>query len=194
MGTSVSHPSPRTPGWNAVAASYSTEAIAVQRVAQELWRAAASQPEASLTADLGHPLVSKLGEIAISVNDRMEAVQAGRRLVAAAGETSLAIDIAHRALSLSFTKAGDRSQSFAQALFAQAANYLVSRDLAGFVGRTGRIHNVSEAIALKAALADLAAATVRTVPLSSSVFRDASSWRAYVHAVVARLVGSAPNA
>jgi hypothetical protein len=194
MGTSISHRSPPTPGWNAVGASYSTEAIGADRIVQEIWRAASSQAVGNLPADLSNPLVSKFAEIATASGDRTKALQEAQHLVAAAGTTSLALDIAHRALTQSFSTSGDRTQSFAQALFAQAVNYLVSRDLPGFVGAAGRAHNVTEAIALKNMLTDHTAKLVRTIPISASTLRDASSWRAYVEAVVDRLAGRSVHA
>ena len=38
MGTSVSHRSPDTHNWRAVAASYLSENIPVERINQEIWR------------------------------------------------------------------------------------------------------------------------------------------------------------
>jgi hypothetical protein len=189
MGTSISHRSPPTPGWNAVAASYTAEGITIPRIVQELWRAASSQPLGNLPADLCHPLIPEIAAIASSSTDRAQAIQEARRLVATAGVTSLGLDIAHRALVQAFSMPGDRTQSFAQALFAQAANYLVSRDLPGFVGRAGRAQNVSEAIDLKNDLTEQTASIVRGTPMPPSALKDSTSWRSFVESVVERLAG-----
>ncbi len=44
MGTSVSRPSPNTHNWRAVAAIYQSEDFTVERINQEIWRAATNQP------------------------------------------------------------------------------------------------------------------------------------------------------
>ena len=55
MGTSVSQASPSTTNWLAVALAYVHDAIPVDRLVQELWRAAQSEPAADWGALLSEP-------------------------------------------------------------------------------------------------------------------------------------------
>lgn len=189
MGTSVSQASPQTSNWRVVAATYTSDAIPIDRVVQEIWRAATNQPVGNLAIDLGTPIVAQCLNIAQHATSREEAVRDARRSVAFSGQASLAADIAQRAVVQCFESIGDQAAAFTQSLFAEAGNYLVSRDLSGYVGVGGRAQTVSEAIALKNSLREQIVRTVSSVPLPSDVAREASIWRRYVEEVIIHLTG-----
>jgi hypothetical protein len=72
-------------------------------------------------------------------------------------------------------------------LFSEASNYLVSRDLPGFVGSNGRAQTVGQAVELKAAVRSRVEAVVEEVPRPPT--GAGQEWSAYVSAVVQRLAG-----
>lgn len=189
MGTSVNQRSPSTPNWEAAFIAYETDILPVDRAVQEIWRAATNQPEGNLGVDLGAPIVAECLRIAERANSREQAVQEARRTVALSGQTSLAADIAQRAVTQSFAKPQDRTAAFAESLFAEAGNYLVSRDLPGYVGPEGRTKTVSEAIRFKNTIRERTAAVVNEVPRPTGLSSNASLWRTFVNDVMDRLTG-----
>jgi hypothetical protein len=189
MGTSINQRSPVTPNWNAVTAAYNSSTISIPRIVQELWRAATHQPTGNLAADLGAPIIAQCLAIALSTPSRQEALQRASREVALSGQASLAADIAQRAVAQSFRPGEDRAGAFVQSLFAEAGNYLVSRDLPGYVGVSERLHTVSDAIGFKNEIRQQIIDTVRTVPTPASLATQPSAWEEHVANVVTRLMG-----
>lgn len=149
MGTSISHRSPSTPNWSAAAVAYICPQIGVDRVVQEIWRAAINQPSGNLGVDLSAPIVSQCLQIAVHASTPHEASEETTRAIALSGQASLAADLGHRAAVSTSRSTGDRVSAFVCALFSEASDYLVSRDLPGYVGFGERLKNVSDALAFK---------------------------------------------
>ena len=189
MGTSVSHRSPATPNWNAVATAYRKEAIPLDRVVQEIWRAATNQPTGDLAVELARPLVAKCLDIAITYESREDAVAEARKAWALSGESSIAADLVQRAIVRSFTTVTNRELAFSHSLFAEAFNYLVSRDLSGYLGKETRIRSVSDSIAFKDALRTQVVAKIKSIPLPPNLSKNPSLWRSYVQKIAAVLAG-----
>ena len=185
MGTSKSQPSPRTSNWHAAQLAYSDPSITLDRAVQEIWRAATNQPTGDLAASLQEPAIAECLALASSAPDRKSAVDVVARHIASLGRSSLGLVIAQRAIAQSYGQA-DTVASFATSLFAEAGNYLVSRDLPGFVGTNGRAKTASEAIALKAEIRDRVATRVAEIkPPRKSVL--VNSWSEYVVKVIGHL-------
>lgn len=189
MGTSVNQRSPSTPNWNAALTAYETESIPLERALQEIWRAATNQPEGNLGVDLGAPIIAECLRITEGANSREQALRDVRRTVALSGQTSLAADIAQRAVTQSFTKPQDRTTAFVESLFSEAGNYLVSRDLPGYIGRDQRTKTVSEAIGLKNALQAEIVKVVRETPRPPGSLSSPQPWRMFVNDAITRLTG-----
>lgn len=188
MGTSVSQRSPSTPNWRVVDTGYTRKEIPVDRLTQEIWRAALNQPEGNLFRDLAEPIIAQCLRIVEQAPTRMDALQQIRRAIALSGQTSLAVEIAQRAVIPTFLSAGDRTGAFVLSLFSEAGNYLVSRDLPGFVG-LGRLRNISEAIELKNNIRTNITQRVAEVSPPSTNISDTAVWRDYVGRVVAHISG-----
>ncbi len=133
---------------------------------------------------LASPVVAACLNVALQANSREEASVAAGQTVAFSGQASLAADIAQRAAVRSVGMEGDRAMNFATALFSEAGNYLVSRDLPGFVGPGGRAKTVTEAIQLKGAIRSRIESVVAQGP---SPRGEGAAWGEYVRQVVARL-------
>jgi len=131
--------------------AYTDPAITIDRAVQEIWRAATNQPTGDLTQVLREAAIAQCVAVAMEAPNRESAVDAVSRHIASLGKASLGLVMAQRAVAQSYGKA-DPVAAFTSSLFGEAGNYLVSRDLPGFVGTAGRAKTTSEATALKAQL------------------------------------------
>lgn len=188
MGTSVNQRSPSTLNWRLVETGYVREEIPIDRLTQEIWRAAQNQTEGNLLRDLAEPIIAQCVGIVSKANNRTGAIQQIRLAVIQAGKTSLAVEIAQRAATLAFQSAGNRTNSFIETIFSEAGNYLVSRDIPGFVG-LGRLTNVSDALALKNDIRSNIIQKVGEVPRPTESISDSGVWREYVNRIVTHISG-----
>jgi hypothetical protein len=184
MGTSVSHPSPKTRNWEAAQATYKSDDFPVERVLREIWRAATNQESGNLAEQLSAPIINRLREITEKGGTTLEVASAINREIALSRQNSLGVEIARRA-ALQSINAQNRSQAFNERLFAEASNYLVSRDLSGFVGSEFRNKNVTDSIQFKQAVTNAAIQTVKAVETSSTV--SESNWGEYTSAVIKQI-------
>ena len=153
MGTSASQSSPRSgrsaTNWAAVAAGYRSPNVPIDRVIQEVWRAAQSEPTTNWRALLKSPGVALCLDASALGGTREQALSSVTREISRSHQSSVAADVAKRALVQGFSLSDDPRHGFAQALFSEVTNYLVSRDLSGHVGETFRNQRVSEAMEFK---------------------------------------------
>ena len=189
MGTSISHRSPSTPNWRAASLAYTHDEVPIDRAVQEIWRAATNQPIGDLAADLGSPPVATCLQIAMTADSPDSGLREAVTKIALSGEVSLATDLAQRAMVQSLMSTEDRVGNFSRRLFAEAVDYLVSRDLSGYVGRSERVKNVSSSIEFKRLVRASVEESVRSVPVPEGVGREPARWRDYVSDVVTRLTG-----
>lgn len=190
MGTSVSQSSPSTPNWQAAQTTYYSPEIPIERTVKELWHAADSQVDENLARDLQAPIIAECLRITLASSTRMEAVRNVTRAVVSSDQSSLAVEIARRAAARSFSGGGSSAVAFAKAMFADAGDYLASRDLPGFVGISEKIPKVSDLIALKASIRERIAEVVEDVELPEEA-NIVEGWSAYASRVVNTLKGVA---
>jgi len=182
MGTSMNQRSPRTTNWRAVEAVYSNPKISIQRIVQEVWRASVND-DSGLANTLGKPIVSRSIDILQIAKSSSEAAEKIRREVALSGDSSLAGDIAQRAAVIAFGE-DNKIQSFIRTVFTEASNYLVSRDIPGYVGLTDRLRTVQDVASLKTAILSEVAAKVDSIPQPARNLNDPVTWNSYVTDVV----------
>jgi pyridoxine/pyridoxamine 5'-phosphate oxidase len=77
---------------------------------------------------------------------------------------------------------GSGSVGFARELFAETVAYYASRDLPSYVGKRGRVSNVSELIELKRQLQNQAREVASAKQLARRLTHE--SWSTFVHQVV----------
>ena len=183
MGTSVNQRSAATANWAAAQAGYRSE-IPVERVVQEIWRAATNQPIGDLARLLGEPIVAQVGRIAAEGGTPAQVAWAATTEIARSKQSSLAADIAQRA-ALQCLSSQDRVQAFGERLFVEACNYLLSRDLPGFVGGNNRNKTVSDLRSFKSSVLRTTAEIVNAS--GSPDLSNSQNWRGYVERVVNRL-------
>lgn len=92
MGTSVNQRSAPTANWAAAQAGYRSE-IPVERVVQEIWRAATNQPSGDLARLLGEPIVAQVGLTAAEGGTPAQVASATSREIARSKQASLAAEI-----------------------------------------------------------------------------------------------------
>lgn len=182
MGTSTSHPSPATLGWSAVAAGYRSSSIPVDRVVAEVWRASQSQPE-PIAPDIGAALIFECQERVRQSASPAEATARLTRVISQAKAASFIAELAKRAAVPAFGQR-DHTQGWRENFFSQVTDYLVSRDLSGYVGRDYRNQTVTQLVDFKAGLINRVRETVRTVQIDP---QTTASWQSYVTQVMQRL-------
>ena len=190
MGTSVNQRSPDTTNWRIVQRAYQDPTVPVDRALREIWRAATNQEQGDLAAQLAQPVIGSFAALASAAGTPAEASREAGRLIAEAKCASLGADIARRAAIQSAGRE-DAQSFFTQRLFAEATNYLVSRDLPGHVAEGTRIGSVSEAREFRQSLTELAA------NLASGATRPAEfggqAWASYVGVVLSEITGRRPR-
>jgi len=138
------------------------ERVPIDRVVREIWRAARRDEEANWLQMLQAPLIDTCRSIAEQSGTAIEALGAANSTIAAASDITFATEIAKRALVKSF-QFEDRSQGFVEAVFAEATNYLLSRDLAGLIGSSSRCATISDAARFKSEVLSAVRSDVREV-------------------------------
>jgi len=186
LGTSVNQRSPDTLNWRAVQATYEDANIPIERVLQEIWRAASGRELENISTMLAEPIVFRLRDIALSAKSPVEAAALGGREIAQSKQASLVADIALRAAVQAATTSNP-AQSYSERVFAEASNYLISRDLPGFVGAVGRNETVAESLQFKASVLRAASAAVREVGIPT--ISTPRAWQRHAAAVLTRLRG-----
>ena len=190
MGTSVNQRSPDTTNWRIVQRAYEDPNFPAERALKEIWRAATNQPQGDLAAQLGEPAIAAFADVAIASSSPAEAAREAGRVIAETKCASLAADIARRAAVQSAGRENPR-EAFAQRLFAEATNYLVSRDLPGHIGANERLDSVSAAREFRQRLTGLAAQAALSSP--GPVEYGGQAWTAYVRSVLEGISGRRPR-
>jgi len=151
LGTSISQKSPRTLSWQAVGTAYDSDQVPVNRICQEVWRAATNQEAGDLSRDLASPFIGSCVQIAEKSQSIPEAMRAVRIEAVSQKHASIATSLAQRAVAaaVAVQNVSDRKSTFISSLIYEASNYLVSRDISGHVGRSQRTSSVSATTSLK---------------------------------------------
>jgi hypothetical protein len=184
MGTSVNQRSPSNDTWNLVQEVYRDPNIGTDEALREIWRAASNTREVNLAALLANPAIGSLAALAVSAVSPSQAYQATTQYISDNKLASLASDIAKRAI-LQSAGTDNPTGLYFERLFAEATNYLVSRDLPGHITPGGKFENVAAARRFTHAITDAAADAVRRTPTPPTM--DGDNWRSFVRAVVSTL-------
>ncbi len=186
MGTSVSQGSPgNSNAWRALVAAYQNAQFGTQRLVQMVWRAASTDHTSDIAVQLAQPAVGSCLMIAVAATTAAQAASSAAREIARQRASNLGTEVARRAAVQCFATE-DRASGFAQSLFAEASNYLVSRDISALVGKSGRLTSAGDAIELK----DRIIEAVRTIvdgAGSPPQQPGPDEWGHYVQTVVRRL-------
>jgi hypothetical protein len=182
MGTSISQRSPDTAGWKTVSACYIHENVPLDRAATELWRAALKQDN-SLLDQLGTKPVAQCIQAASQPLTREAALRKAQE-VDSLKQNTVAGEFAKRAMVVK-AAGGFSGESAASVLFRQLTDYLVSRDIAGYVGRGYRCKSVGDLRALKEQLGAAVAKKVKEAETGQSL--ASKTWSEAFPAILERL-------
>jgi len=184
MGTSVNQRSPDTDNWRVVQDIYIDPDLSAADSLKVLWRAASNPNEPNLYGLLSRPEIAGLADLLDRHYGPAEAASATRAELASTKVSSLATDIAARAI-IQCTGKEEAKSLYVQQLFAEATSYLVARDLPGYVGRSEKLPTVGSAKKFIAEMRDLAAVAARQTALPEGLSRE--NWPAYVRSVVSNI-------
>ena len=183
MGTSRNDPSPGIPPWKMARTLLGRPDASPERQVGQIWRAASADLRESLQSLLSSESVAAASEIAASTVDPTEARSVFGEKLASAGDPSLFVDLAQRAMLRACARGTGRA-GFAEEFFSEATSYYASRDLPSVMGTPGRIGNAAAGIDLKRQLKTTAATLVHG---AGSPPDDPGSWGSYVERVLERL-------
>lgn len=187
MGTSSNQPSPaRDPSWIAARKILANARFSVERQSQELWRAAASDPDVQLGRTLGDPIFAAGASIAATSKSVSQAIESFSQELVTSKASSIFTEIGTRALARAVHR-GTGMPGFAAELFAETVSYYVSRDLPSVVGALNRTETVSAAILLKQSVTERARATALERARAASP--GARGWNRFVASTLSALRG-----
>lgn len=181
MGTSVNQRSPDTDNWRVVQDIYLDPSLRAADALKILWRAASNPNEPNLYGLLSRPEIAGLADLLDRHLAPGEAASATRAELSSTKVSSLATDIAARAVIQCTGKESARSL-YVERLFAEATSYLVARDLPGYVGRSEKLPTIGSAKAFVSEMRELAIVAVRETGVPDDLNRQ--SWSGYVRRVV----------
>lgn len=155
-----------------------------QRVIQEIWRASQSQPN-PLTQYLSGPSIFLCYQAVKESENSSQAISRTRQALFETKANSVVTELARRAAIQAF-HSDKPHEAWRAALFSQVTDYLVSRDVSGYVGDRFRNRTIPDIIEFKATLLN----QVREIV---SGIRDdpgsPESWSRFVQSAVSALTG-----
>ena len=180
MGTSVSQGSPRNINWNAVLSGYRDEFVSENRILSEIWRAYEKEKISNL---LKTTAIFDCYTVVSSSRDASEAIARYDSYLSEKKRNSIIAEIAKRTIPTSF-EVDQPSNAWMARLFSEITNYVLSRDVSGFVGESYRNKSVKELIEFKDRLRSK---VIRSISEEKVVVRSIKEWRAFVDNSVNKL-------
>lgn len=182
MGTSISHPSSRNTNWKPVLAGYISKNIPESRIVNEIWRASEKEP-VPMSESLKSETIFACFKAVNSSSDFREALNKFTATVRENKSNSMVAEFAKRAIPLSFQSNTPASQ-WPKHLFSEVTNYIVSRDLSGFVGEAYRNKSIKDVIAFKRNISQKIGDVIEKQPKR---IRNKADWDAFVDKCVTNL-------
>lgn len=184
MGTSVSHPSPKTTNWKPVQAGYIYENIPVDRIISDIWRAVENDPQ-PLSRTVESDVLFRCQQAVQNSSNIPQAIQNVTAEITRSGQNSIVAEFAKRAVPAAF-KAEQPAREWRAAFFSELTNYLVSRDVSGYVGEKFRNKSVSDLVNFKQTVKNQVTDLVRQVTREPA---NAEEWRAFVRDAISSIRG-----
>lgn len=184
MGTSLNQPSPNETNWKPVLPGYTYENVPVERIIADIWRAVENDPQ-----PLSRAVESEALYLCMEAVGRSDSIPQAIRNVTAAvtasGQNSIAAELAKRAIPTAF-KADMPAREWRAALFSELTDYLVSRDVAGYVGPRYRNKSVGELLEFKQEVKTRVRDLVRGIDMET---RSPEEWGSFVREAIATIRG-----
>ncbi len=149
MGTSINQHSPRNPRWKPLHTTYENDKIPEENVLKELWRAADNPTEAvRWSNEMKSDIIYSCYEIINSSDNFQEALSKFNNEVFSTKTNSIAAELAKRAIPNAY-QSSNPSAEWTNKIFSEITNYIISRDISGFVGEKFRNKTVKDLDAFK---------------------------------------------
>lgn len=182
MGTSISHPSKRTPNWRPVFKCYENERIPEFRTINEVWRASENEDK-PISLQLKSESIYNCYEAVKNSNSIVEAIQKFNQSILKNKNNSIISEFAKRAIPMAFQSSSPTNQ-WINSFFSEVTNYIVSRDTSGFVGENYRNKNVNELITFKK---NISSRVNQILGSDEKGINSHSSWNSYVNSTIEKL-------
>lgn len=182
MGTSISQSSPRNTNWSPVHAGYRSKDIPEERIVREIWRAFDNEV-VPISTTLKEEVFYDCYNTIKGADNAEQAVQSFDSVLMEKKHNSMVAEFSKRALALSFFS-GDPVANWKTALFVQVTDYVISRDISGFVGDKYRNKTIGDVIRFKDSIALSIDSIVRTDQLEINSKRD---WNSFVERTIKKL-------
>lgn len=184
MGTSTSHPSPPTINWHAVWAGYTDPHVPLERIVAEVWRAISRQAE-PIENFLASPLLFRCHQLVRQSPNLPHALQTVTRTLAKSKTNTIISELGRRCVAPAFDFP-EPVRAWRGLLFEHVTDYLVSRDISGYVGESFRNRNVRDVVHFKESALTRIRDIVAGIPGDPDSPRE---WRTYVRRALSALTG-----
>lgn len=183
MGTSSSHASPKTRNWKAVSQGYVYSDIPIDRIISEIWSAAENQQK-PLSRMLVSDVIYRCQEAIKKSENISQAYQNVEKEILSSKQNSIIAEFAKRAIPVAF-KSKEQVREWRAVFFSEVTNYLVSRDISGYVGKNFRNKTIGEMVRFKESIKNTVVEITKRVkidPVSSS------QWKQYIHDAISEIL------
>jgi len=175
MGTSISQSSPRNTNWSPVHAGYQRENIPESRIINEIWRASENE-DTPISAAIKSKGVFDCYSAVTSSNNISEAIQKYTSSLIENKNNSIITEFAKRSIPTAF-QSSNPGESWAVSLFSEITNYVMSRDVSGFVGDKYRNKTIRDLVSFKK---DMANRVANIISAETKRFRSQQEWNSFV--------------
>ncbi len=182
MGTSVSQSSPRNTNWSPVHAGYENEFIPKERIISEIWRASENE-EAPISQVLASDVIYQCYSAVNNSDSFQEAVQKFSDYIRESKSNSIVAEFAKRAIPASY-QSENPAGNWTARFFSEITNYVISRDVSGFVGENYRNKSVRDMVDFKKSVSG----KVSEIISSESVnIRSQKDWNSFIDQSISKL-------
>ena len=182
MGTSINQRSPNTLPWNAATVAYQNPQVPTDRIPSLIWRAAQNQNKA-LKEALSNPAIFACQQAVRTSKTALEAIRKTNKSILKGKNNSIFVELGKRAISQSYlgkNPVNDWRSNF----FSEVTNYMVSRDIPGYLGPSYRNKNISDQIRLKN---EIRSAVQKTTSRISDEPKTQAAWKTFVQSTLKAL-------
>jgi hypothetical protein len=185
MGTSSNHGSPKTPNWKAVSFEYKYSDISYKRIVSDVWAAAENQPK-PLSDFMKNDVIFRCQEVIRRSENIHQAYQNVENELLSSKQNSIIAEFAKRAIPVAF-KSKEHTQEWRSVFFSEVTNYLVSRDLPGYVGKQYRNKTIEDMMKFKEQIKKTAYEIAKKVKQEPS---SVEQWKNYVTETIKGILGT----
>jgi hypothetical protein len=187
LGHSSSHGSPKTRNWKAVSLGYVHPDIPIKRIVSEIWLAAENQQK-PLSSLLKSETIYRCQEAIKKSENMSQAYQNVEKEILSSKQNSIIAEFAKRAIPGAF-KTKEQAQEWRSAFFSEVTNYLVSRDISGYVGSKFRNKTIGEVVKFKEEIKKAVYEITKKIKVEPT---SSAQWKQYVSNAITEIIKTKP--